>query len=77
MTMLRAFVQVVSVALVLCKEHTILNRMMKAAQLTLGGLFMYFVQIVMYSRIIIYVIIVDEKMMKLLYFLYKRKYMSS
>ena len=77
MTMLQAFVQVVSVALVLCKEHTILNRMMKAAQLTLGGLFMYFVQIVMYSRIIIYVIIVDEKMMKLLYFLYKRKYMSS
>ena len=77
MTMLQAFVQVVSVALVLCKLNTILNRMMKAAQLTLSGLFMYFVQIVMYSRIIIYVIIVDEKMMKLLYFLYKRKYMSS
>ena len=39
MTMLQAFVQVVSVALVLCKEHTILNRMVKAAQLRLGGFF--------------------------------------
>ena len=37
--MLQAFVQVVLVALVLCKQHTILNRMMKAAQLTLGGFF--------------------------------------
>ena len=37
MTMLQAFVQVVLVALVLCKQHTILNRMVKAAQLTLGG----------------------------------------
>ena len=33
MTMLQAFVQVVSVALVQCKEYTILNRMVKAAQL--------------------------------------------
>lgn len=40
MTMLQAFVQVVSVALVLCKQHTILNRMVKAAQLKLGGFFM-------------------------------------
>ena len=37
MTMLQVFVQVVSVALVLCKLNTILNRMVKAAQLTLGG----------------------------------------
>lgn len=37
MTMLQAFVQVVLVALVLCKQHTILNRMVKAAQLKLGG----------------------------------------
>ena len=35
--MLQAYVQVVSVALAQCKLHTILNRMMKAAQLTLGG----------------------------------------
>jgi len=40
MTMLQAYVQVVSVALVQCKLHTILNRMVKAAQLTLGGFFM-------------------------------------
>jgi len=39
MTMLQVFVQVVSVALVLCKQYTILNRMVKAAQLTLGGFF--------------------------------------
>lgn len=37
MTMQQASVQVVSVALVQCKLHTILNRMVKAAQLTLGG----------------------------------------
>lgn len=40
MTMQQAFVQVVSVALGLCKQHTILNRMVKAAQLMLGGFFM-------------------------------------
>ena len=40
MTMLQAFVQVVLVALVQCKQHTILNRMVKAAQLMLGGFFM-------------------------------------
>ena len=33
MTMLQVFVQVVSVALGLCKQNTILNRMVKAAQL--------------------------------------------
>ena len=37
MTMQQAYVQVVSVALGLCKLHTILNRMVKAAQLMLGG----------------------------------------
>ena len=37
MTMLQAFVQVVLVALGLCKQHTILNRMVKAAQLKLSG----------------------------------------
>ena len=37
MTMLQAFVQVVLVALGLCKLNTILNRMVKAAQLKLGG----------------------------------------
>ena len=40
MMMLQAFVQVVLVALGLCKQHTILNRMVKAAQLKLGG-FLY------------------------------------
>jgi len=35
--MQQAFVQVVLVALGLCKLNTILNRMVKAAQLTLGG----------------------------------------
>ena len=35
--MLQAFVQVVLVALGLCKQHTILNRMVKAAQLKLSG----------------------------------------
>ena len=39
MTMLQAFVQVVLVALGLCKLNMILNRMVKAAQLTLGGFF--------------------------------------
>ena len=38
-TMQQAYVQVVSVALGLCKIHTILNRMVKAAQLRLGGFF--------------------------------------
>ena len=37
--MLQVFVQVVLVALVLCKQHTILNRMVKAAQQKLGGFF--------------------------------------
>ena len=37
MTMQQAYVQVVSVALELCKQHTILNRMVKAAQLKLSG----------------------------------------
>ena len=37
MTMQQAYVQVVSVALGLCKLHIILNRMVKAAQLRLGG----------------------------------------
>ena len=36
-TMQQAYVQVVSVALGLCKLHTILNKMVKAAQLMLGG----------------------------------------
>ena len=40
MTMLQAFVQVVLVALGLCKLYTILNRMVKAAQLKLSGFFM-------------------------------------
>ena len=35
--MQQAYVQVVSVALELCKLHTILNRMVKAAQLRLIG----------------------------------------
>ena len=35
--MQQAYVQVVSVALGLCKLHTILIRMVKAAQLRLGG----------------------------------------
>ena len=33
MTMLQVFVQAVLVVLGLCKQHTILNRMVKAAQL--------------------------------------------
>ena len=37
MTMQQAYVQVVSVVLGLCKLYTILNRMVKAAQLRLGG----------------------------------------
>lgn len=40
MTMQQVFVQVVSVALAQCKLHTILNRMVKAAQPMLGGFFM-------------------------------------
>lgn len=39
MTMQQASVQVVSVVLVLCNQHTILNRMVKAAQHMLGGFF--------------------------------------
>lgn len=39
MTTQQAYVQVVSVALGLCKLHTILIRMVKAAQLRLGGFF--------------------------------------
>ena len=38
--MLQVFVQVVLVALGLCKLYTILIRMVKAAQLKLGGFFM-------------------------------------
>ena len=41
MTMLQAFVQVVLVALGLCKLNTILNRMVKAAQLGWAAFFMY------------------------------------
>ena len=37
--MQQAYVQVVLVALGLCKLNTILNRMVKAAQLMLGGFF--------------------------------------
>ena len=40
MTMQQASVQVVSVALAQCKLHTILNRMVIAAQHMLGGFFM-------------------------------------
>lgn len=39
MTTQQAYVLVVSVVLGLCKLHTILNRMVKAAQLRLGGFF--------------------------------------
>lgn len=49
MTMLQAFVQVVLVALVLCKQHTILNRMVKAAQLMLGG-FLVIVLLLIYKE---------------------------
>ena len=38
-TMQQAYVQVVSVALGLCKLYIILYRMVKAAQLRLGGFF--------------------------------------
>ena len=41
MMTLQVFVQVVSVALGLCKLNTILNRIVRAAQLRLGGFFMY------------------------------------
>ena len=37
MTMQQAYVQVVSEVLAQCKLHTILNRMVKAAQHMLGG----------------------------------------
>ena len=47
--MLQAFVQVVLVALVLCKQHTILNRMVKAAQLMLGG-FLVIVLLLIYKE---------------------------
>lgn len=39
MTMQQAYVQVVSVVLGLCKLYIILYRMVKAAQLRLGGFF--------------------------------------
>ena len=60
MTMQQASVQVVSVALAQCKLHTILNRMVKAAQLTLGGFFMCkklrtFINIMFLQIIFIYV----------------------
>ena len=38
--MLQAYVQVVSVALAQCKLHTILNRMVKAAQLGWAACFL-------------------------------------
>lgn len=47
--MLQAYVQVVLVALVLCKQHTILNRMVKAAQLMLGG-FLVIVLLLIYKE---------------------------
>ena len=50
MTMQQAYVQVVLVALGLCKLYTILNRMVKAAQLRLGGFF-----VCKKLRIIIYI----------------------
>lgn len=51
--MLQAFVQVVSVALGLCKLNTILNRMVKAAQLRLGGFFVLKItHLALYNKII-------------------------
>lgn len=41
MTMQQVYVQVVSVALAQCKLHTILNRMMKAAQLGWAAFYNY------------------------------------
>ena len=49
MTMLQAFAQVVSVVLGLCKLNTILNRMVKAAQLMLGG-FLVIVLLLIYKE---------------------------
>ena len=49
MTMQQAYVLVVLVALVLCKQHTILNRMVKAAQLMLGG-FLVIVLLLIYKE---------------------------
>ena len=59
MTMLQVFVQVVLVALGLCKLNTILNRMVKAAQLTLGGFFVleYHVNILSHNKVFKYMII--------------------
>ena len=42
MTMLQAFAQVVSVVLGLCKLNTILNRMVKAAQLGWAAFYLFF-----------------------------------
>lgn len=51
--MLQVFVQVVSVALVLCKLNTILNRMVKAAQLKLSGFFVLKItHLALYNKII-------------------------
>ena len=47
--MLQAFAQVVSVVLGLCKLNTILNRMVKAAQLMLGG-FLVIVLLLIYKE---------------------------
>ena len=71
MTMQQASVQVVSVALAQCKLHTILNRMVKAAQLTLGGFLC--LKYYLYSSFEIYVIIMDEKKMKFSHFLYYKR----
>ena len=51
--MLQVFVQVVLVALVLCKQHAILNRMVKAAQLKLSGFFVLKItHLALYNKII-------------------------
>ena len=51
--MLQVFVQVVLVALVLCKQHAILNRMVKAAQLNLSGFFVLKItHLALYNKII-------------------------
>ena len=53
MTMLQAFVQVVLVALGLCKLNMILNRMVKAAQLKLSGFFVLKItHLALYNKII-------------------------
>ena len=56
MTMQQVSVQVVSVALAQCKLHIILNRMMKAAQLKLGG-FCYYICTYTYTYTYTYMMI--------------------